>query len=41
MKPEAMGVLCIFLTFAVLEMWRTNFFHKPTQTRLMPSSSNW
>jgi sterol desaturase/sphingolipid hydroxylase (fatty acid hydroxylase superfamily) len=33
MKPEAIGVLCIFVTFAVLEMWRTNFFHKPTQTK--------
>ena len=33
MKPEAIGVLCIFVTFAVLEMWRTNFFHKPMQTK--------
>jgi hypothetical protein len=33
MKPEAIWVLGIFITFAVLEMWRTNFFHKPTQTR--------
>lgn len=33
MKPEAIGVLGIFISFAVLEMWRTSFFHKPTQTR--------
>ncbi len=33
MKPEAIFVLGAFFTFAVLEMWRTNFFHKPTQTR--------
>ena len=32
MKPEIILILGIFITFAVLEMWRTNFFRKPTRT---------
>ena len=33
MKPEVLAILCIFLTFIVLEMIFTHFFRKPRQTR--------
>jgi sterol desaturase/sphingolipid hydroxylase (fatty acid hydroxylase superfamily) len=33
MKPEVLLVLGIFMTFALLETWRTRFFNKPKQTR--------
>ncbi len=33
MKPEALIVPGIFLCFALLEMLRSNFWHKPNQTR--------
>ncbi len=33
MKPEVIAILCIFLTFIVLEMIFTKFFRKPRQTR--------
>ena len=33
MKPEILIILCIFLSFIVLEMVFTHFFRKPRQTR--------
>ncbi len=33
MKVEAIWIFGIFLSFALLEMWRTKFWNKPAQTR--------
>ena len=33
MRVEALIVPGIFLAFALVEMWRTDFFHKRNQTR--------
>ena len=33
MKPEIIAILVIFLSFALVEFFRTNLFHKPRQRR--------